>query len=572
MRISEFRVSTTREIPADAELTSHQLMLRAGLICKVSSGLYTWMPLGLRVLRKIENIIRQEMDAAGALEMLMPSIQPAELWKKSQRWDAYGPELLRIKDRHQRDFVFGPTHEEVITAIARQELKSYKQLPINYYQIQTKFRDEIRPRFGVMRAREFIMKDAYSFHIDEDSLNETYQTMYATYTQIFNRLHLQFRTVLADTGSIGGNESHEFHVLSNAGEDAIAFSGDGAYAANVELAPTQASSSRTDPKEDLTAIDTPGITTIQSLCEFLSVTPQQCLKALFVKGTNNNIIGIFIRGDHTLNSVKAQKHPLIASPLEFASETDIMEITGCKPGSLGPIKLDIPILADYTAAGMSDFICGANRDDVHYTGANWGRDTTEPQTADLRNIETGDPSPDGNGVITVKRGIEVGHIFKLGTKYSQLMDAQVLNQNGTQQQITMGCYGIGVSRIVAAAIEQNHDADGIIWPLPMAPFQVIIIPIQYHRSQAVRQTADTLTEQFENTGIEVLIDDRDLRAGEMFADADLIGIPYRLVISERGLKNKQIEYKQRDTKEAQIIALDNCVSAVSKIIQEKYSL
>ena len=572
MRISEFRVSTTREIPADAELTSHQLMLRAGLICKVSSGLYTWMPLGLRVLRKIENIIRQEMDAAGALEMLMPSIQPAELWKKSQRWDAYGPELLRIKDRHQRDFVFGPTHEEVITAIARQELKSYKQLPINYYQIQTKFRDEIRPRFGVMRAREFIMKDAYSFHIDEDSLNETYQTMYATYTQIFNRLHLQFRTVLADTGSIGGNESHEFHVLSNAGEDAIAFSGDGAYAANVELAPTQASSSRTDPKEDLTAIDTPGITTIQSLCEFLSVTPQQCLKALFVKGTNNNIIGIFIRGDHTLNSVKAQKHPLIASPLEFASETDIIEITGCKPGSLGPIKLDIPILADYTAAGMSDFICGANRDDVHYTGANWGRDTTEPQTADLRNIETGDPSPDGNGVITVKRGIEVGHIFKLGTKYSQLMDAQVLNRNGTQQQITMGCYGIGVSRIVAAAIEQNHDADGIIWPLPMAPFQVIIIPIQYHRSQAVRQTADTLTEQFENTGIEVLIDDRDLRAGEMFADADLIGIPYRLVISERGLKNKQIEYKQRDTKEAQIIALDNCVSAVSKIIQEKYSL
>ena len=572
MRISEFRVSTTREIPADAELTSHQLMLRAGLICKVSSGLYTWMPLGLRVLRKIENIIRQEMDAAGALEMLMPSIQPAELWKKSQRWDAYGPELLRIKDRHQRDFVFGPTHEEVITAIARQELKSYKQLPINYYQIQTKFRDEIRPRFGVMRAREFIMKDAYSFHIDEDSLNETYQTMYATYTQIFNRLHLQFRTVLADTGSIGGNESHEFHVLSNAGEDAIAFSGDGAYAANVELAPTQASSSRTDPKEDLTAIDTPGITTIQSLCEFLSVTPQQCLKALFVKGTNNNIIGIFIRGDHTLNSVKAQKHPLIASPLEFASETDIIEIIGCKPGSLGPIKLDIPILADYTAAGMSDFICGANRDDVHYTGANWGRDTTEPQTADLRNIETGDPSPDGNGVITVKRGIEVGHIFKLGTKYSQLMDAQVLNRNGTQQQITMGCYGIGVSRIVAAAIEQNHDADGIIWPLPMAPFQVIIIPIQYHRSQTVRQTADTLTEQFENTGIEVLIDDRDLRAGEMFADADLIGIPYRLVISERGLKNKQIEYKQRDTKEAQIMALDNCVSAVSKIIQEKYSL
>ena len=572
MRISEFRVSTTREIPADAELTSHQLMLRAGLICKVSSGLYTWMPLGLRVLRKIENIIRQEMDAAGALEMLMPSIQPAELWKKSQRWDAYGPELLRIKDRHQRDFVFGPTHEEVITAIARQELKSYKQLPINYYQIQTKFRDEIRPRFGVMRAREFIMKDAYSFHIDEDSLNETYQTMYATYTQIFNRLHLQFRTVLADTGSIGGNESHEFHVLSNAGEDAIAFSGDGAYAANVELAPTQASSSRTDPKEDLTAIDTPGITTIQSLCEFLSVTPQQCLKALFVKGTNNNIIGIFIRGDHTLNSVKAQKHPLIASPLEFASETDIIEIIGCKPGSLGPIKLDIPILADYTAAGMSDFICGANRDDVHYTGANWGRDTTEPQTADLRNIETGDSSPDGNGVITVKRGIEVGHIFKLGTKYSQLMDAQVLNRNGTQQQITMGCYGIGVSRIVAAAIEQNHDADGIIWPLPMAPFQVIIIPIQYHRSQAVRQTADTLTEQFENTGIEVLIDDRDLRAGEMFADADLIGIPYRLVISERGLKNKQIEYKQRDTKEVQIMALDNCVSAVSKIIQEKYSL
>ena len=572
MRISEFRVSTTREIPADAELTSHQLMLRAGLICKVSSGLYTWMPLGLRVLRKIENIIRQEMDAAGALEMLMPSIQPAELWKKSQRWDAYGPELLRIKDRHQRDFVFGPTHEEVITAIARQELKSYKQLPINYYQIQTKFRDEIRPRFGVMRAREFIMKDAYSFHIDEDSLNETYQTMYATYTQIFNRLHLQFRTVLADTGSIGGNESHEFHVLSNAGEDAIAFSSDGAYAANVELAPTQASSSRTDPKEDLTAIDTPGIKTIQSLCEFLSVTPQQCLKALFVKGTNNNIIGIFIRGDHTLNSVKAQKHPLIASPLEFASETDIMEITDCKPGSLGPIKLDIPILADYTAAGMSDFICGANRDDVHYTGANWGRDTTEPQTADLRNIETGDPSPDGNGVITVKRGIEVGHIFKLGTKYSQLMDAQVLNRNGTQQQITMGCYGIGVSRIVAAAIEQNHDADGIIWPLPMAPFQVIIIPIQYHRSQTVRQTADTLTEQFENTGIEVLIDDRDLRAGEMFADADLIGIPYRLVISERGLVNKQIEYKQRDTKEAQIMTLDNCVSAVSKIIQEKYSL
>ena len=569
MRISDFFITTTREIPADADLVSHQLMLRAGLIHQLSSGLYTWMPLGLRALRKVENIIREEMDQSGAIELLMPSIQPADLWKKSERWQAYGAELLRIKDRHQRDFIFGPTHEEVITDFVRQQIKSYKQLPVNYYQIQTKFRDEIRPRFGIMRAREFLMKDAYSFHLDTESLDKTYQKMYQTYGKIFKRLGLNFLSVLADTGNIGGKESHEFHVLSDNGEDAIAFSDSSDYAANVEMVPTQVNKERPTPTESLERIETPGVTTIQGLSDCLSVSAEQCLKAIFVKGADGGIVALFVCGHHMINAVKAQKHLLIASPLELANDEEIKEVVGCNPGYLGPVKLNLPVVVDYAAANMSDFICGANQDGVHYQGVNWGRDTVEPELADLRNIEIGDPSPDGVGLINIKRGIEVGHIFKLGTQYSTVLNAEVLNQEGNKQIVTMGCYGIGVSRIVAAAIEQNHDDDGIIWSLPMAPFQVIITPIQYHRSQKVKQLADNLLAQLEALGIETLLDDRNLRAGEMFADADLIGIPYRLVVSERNLENQALEYHTRKTKQTKLISIDTCITMINDEIHHE---
>ncbi len=564
MRTSRFPITTTKEIPAEAEVESHRLMLRAGLLRKVAAGLYAWMPMGLRVLRKVEAIIREEMDAAGAVELLLPAVQPAELWQESGRWEDYGPELLRFKDRRRRNFVFGPTHEEVITHIARSELTSYRQLPINYYQIQTKFRDEIRPRFGILRAREFLMKDAYSFHIDTASLDATYREMYAAYNRIFSRLELVYRTVLADTGAIGGNESHEFHVLADCGEDAIAFSSDGDYAANVELVPCPAAGQRPPPSQTMQTIDTPGLMTIEALSEQLNVAAKKCLKALFVKSPAGGITALFLRGDHTLNATKAAKHPLVASPFEFAEVPQILRAVDCPPGSLGPVGLEVPVVVDYAAAEMHDFICGANREGVHYTGVNWGRDTAEPATADLRNIEADEPSPDGRGTLRIKRGIEVGHIFKLGDKYSRMMKACVLDDNGKPQTVTMGCYGIGVSRIVAAAIEQNHDAHGIIWPAPMAPFQVVITPVQGKNPARVEQTAQRLHDELETAGIEVLLDDRNLRPGVLFKDADLLGIPWRMVVSERGLASDRIECKLRTEEQAHTIALENASAWVAE--------
>ncbi len=571
MRVSDLPLSTTKEVPSDAEITSHRLMLRSGMIRKISGGLYSWLPLGLRSLRKVETIVREEMNAAGAIELLMPTIQPAVLWQESKRWNDYGPELLRIVDRHQRDFVYGPTHEEVITDIARSELTSYRQLPVNYYQIQTKFRDEIRPRFGVMRAREFIMKDAYSFHIDQNSLNETYQKMYDAYSRILQRLQLDFRAVLADTGSIGGNESHEFHVLADSGEDTIAFSKSGSYAANVELVPCAPLKQQHAAQQTLAELKTPNVKTIAELCKQFNFTSQQCLKALFVKSNNGGIIALFIRGDHTLNTVKAQKHPDVASPLEFANEEQIVSLAGCRPGSLGPVRLNLPMIIDHAAAAMVDFVCGANRDDMHYTGVNWGTDATQPDTADLRNVEEGELTLTDQSPITIKRGIEVGHIFKLGTKYSELMKAQVLNQDGKLQTMTMGCYGIGISRIVAAAIEQNYDDDGIIWPLPLAPFSVLITPIRYESYGNVHRVTDELHQQLEQAQIEVLLDDRNLHTGTMFADADLIGIPYRVVISKHGLRGNHIEVKRRNESKATMLACEQCAEYLIRQIQSQVS-
>ena len=567
MRISLFPINTLKETPADAEIISHQLMLRAGMIRKLSSGLYTWLPMGLRVLHKVADIVRQEMDAAGAVELLMPAIQPAELWQESQRWEHYGAELLRITDRHQNDFVFGPTHEEVITDLARRELRSYRQLPINYYQIQTKFRDEIRPRFGVMRAREFIMKDAYSFHADEKSLDECYQTMYRAYHAIFKRLGLDCRSVLADTGSIGGSASHEFHVLANSGEDAIAFSDNGDYAANVELAPTSNEGERHATKENLNKIATPGIESIAELAEFLKVDEKKCLKALILKGTQNPLVALFLRGDHTLNISKAARHPAIKDPIEFAEHTEIIEHIKCPPGSLGPLGMDIPIVADYAAYQMADFIAGANEQGYHYTGMNWGRDLPEPPTYDLRNIEEGDPSPSGCGHIRIRRGIEVGHIFKLGTKYSEAMAATVLDENDQPMTMIMGCYGIGVSRIVAAAIEQNHDEAGIIWPSAMAPFMLSLTPIQYHRNLKVKQESENLYKALRGMGIEVLLDDRDARAGVMFSDSELLGLPWRVVISERGLAQGEIELIERRNGTKNILKYNDAKKSAQSIAE-----
>ncbi|MCX4187839.1 proline--tRNA ligase [Methylophaga sp. OBS4] len=565
MRASNLLISTLKETPADAEIVSHQLMLRAGLIRRLASGLYTWLPMGLKILRKTEAIIREEMDAAGAQEVLMPSVQPAELWQESQRWEKYGPELLRLTDRHQREFCYGPTHEEVITDLVRQEIRSYKQLPVNFYQIQTKFRDEIRPRFGLMRAREFLMKDAYSFHLDQASLQQTYDDMFAAYSRIFSRIGLDFRPVLADTGSIGGNASHEFHVLASSGEDAIAFSDKSDYAANVELAEAVApAGKRAAATETMTAVDTPKQHTIEEVSAFLKKPAAQCLKTLLVEGTEEGtVVALVIRGDHELNAIKAEKHPLVASPLTFATPEQVHEFCGANIGSIGPVGLTIPLLVDHAAAHTADFICGANEDDKHLTGVNWGRDLPEPQTADLRNVVAGDPSPDGQGSLDIARGIEVGHIFQLGDNYSSKLNAVVLTESGKSQVITMGCYGIGVSRVVAAAIEQNNDDRGIIWPEAIAPYQVVLIPVNAHKSARVREKAEEIYQQLRAAGVDVLLDDRGLRPGVAFADMELIGIPHRLILGERGLDSGMIEYKSRKTGEGEELPIDNVITAIT---------
>lgn len=551
MRVSQYFLVTYKESPSDAELISHQLMMRAGLIRKLGSGLYSWLPLGLKVLRNIESILREEMNRAGALEVLLPSVQPAELWEESGRWDQFGPQLLKFKDRHDRDFCYGPTHEEVITDCLRNELKSYKQLPLNLYQIQTKFRDEIRPRFGVMRAREFVMKDAYSFHTSPQSLADTYDDMFSAYTHAFTRMGLEFRSVLADTGSIGGSASHEFQVLADSGEDCIFYSNESQYAANVELAEAVAPTApRAEPTQAMAIIDTPNVKTIDGLVEFMNVPITQTLKALVVHGSESDVVLLIVRGDHTLNAIKAEKLAEVASPLTFASDAEITKAFRCSPGFLGPVELDasIPVIVDHSAAHCSDFICGANQDHRHYQFANWERDANYTRAADIRNVVEGDPSPDGKGTLQQCRGIEVGHIFQLGTKYAEAMKASVLDESGKAVTLHMGCYGIGVSRIIAAAIEQNHDERGIIWPTPIAPFQLAIVPVNMHKSEKVKQAADALYQQCLDAGLEVLLDDRKERAGVMFADMDLIGIPHRVVISDRGLDAGTVEYKyRRDT-------------------------
>ncbi len=549
MRVSKFPLSTLKEVPADAEIISHQLMLRAGMIRKLTSGMYSWLPLGLRTLRKVESIIRDEMDKAGALELLMPSVQPAELWQESKRWEQYGPELLRFHDRHQREFCYGPTHEEVITDIARRELRSYKQLPINYYQIQTKFRDEIRPRFGVMRAREFIMKDAYSFHETQSCLEDTYRIMHEAYTNIFTRLGLEFRAVEADSGSIGGNSSHEFHVLAQSGEDAIAFSDSSNYAANVELAPiNQQADVINEEHLAIEKVSTPTEKTIEQVSQALGVERSKCIKMLIVKSEDNGVIAFAIRGDHELNTVKAEKLDGVLNPLTFATDDEIEQSLNTAPGFIGPINLDCRIIADRAVVNLQNFVCGANEQGFHYKNANWHSDVTL-EDADLRNIQEGDPSPDGKGTILIKRGIEVGHIFQLGDKYSRELNACVLDQQGKEKVMTMGCYGIGVSRVVAATIEQNHDDQGIIWPISLAPFQLSLIPINMAKSEDVKEFCESLYRSLTLAGIEVLFDDRNIRPGMMFADHELIGIPHRVVVSDRGLKKDTLEYKARSDAE-----------------------
>jgi prolyl-tRNA synthetase len=550
MRASQLLIATLKETPADAEVISHQLMLRAGMIRRLTSGLYTWLPLGLRTLRKVETIVREEMNRAGAQEVLMPAVQPAELWQESGRWEEYGPELLRLKDRHERDYCVGPTHEEVITDLVRKEVASYKQLPINFYQIQTKFRDEIRPRFGVMRSREFIMKDAYSFHLDEESLKATYQDMYDAYSRIFTRLGLDFRPVIADNGSIGGTGSHEFHVLADSGEDAIVFSTDSDYAANIEkaealAAPLGSNAERAAPNEALRLVDTPNAKTIATLVEQFKLPIEKTVKTLMVHAAEGGLIALLVRGDHELNDVKAENHPNVAAPLTMASEEEIRAAVGAGPGSLGPVNLDMPIIIDRSVALMTDFGAGANTDGKHYFGINWERDAALPEVADLRNVVEGDPSPDGHGTLAIKRGIEVGHVFQLGQKYSESMNATVLGDNGKTSHPWMGCYGIGVTRVVASAIEQNHDEAGIIWPNAIAPFQVALVPMNAHKSQRVREESERLYQALTAAGLDVLLDDRDTRPGVKFADLELMGVPHRLVIGDRGLDNGELEYKGR---------------------------
>ncbi|MDB9753283.1 proline--tRNA ligase [Oceanospirillaceae bacterium] len=553
MRASQFLIATQKETPADAEVISHQLMLRAGLIRRLASGLYTWLPMGLRSIRKVERIVREELDAAGAQELLMPAVQPAELWQESGRWQQYGPELLRLKDRHQRDFCIGPTHEEVITDMVRKEVRSYKNLPMNFYQIQTKFRDEVRPRFGVMRSREFIMKDAYSFHLDQESLQQTYNAMHTAYTNIFTRLGLNFRAVRADSGSIGGDASQEFHVLARSGEDDIAFSNspNSNFAANVETAEAMLpQAKRGAPSKLMEKIHTPDQKTIDSVCEFLGLTKQQSLKTLVVLGTADQagkqpLVALVLRGDHSMNEIKAEKHPLIAEPLTMAPEQRIIDELGTKPGSIGPVGLTISIIADRAVTVMNDFTAGANEAGYHHTNVNWQRDCDYSDVADIRNVVEGDPSPCGHGEIEIKRGIEVGHIFQLGDKYSRAMNATVLNENGKAQFMQMGCYGIGITRVVAACIEQNFDDKGIMWPLALAPFEIALIPLNYEKSEAVRTATDKLYNELKMAGIDVIMDDRAMRPGVKFADAELIGLPHRVVIGDRGLDSGTLEYRDR---------------------------
>ena len=562
MRVSQFFLSTLKEAPSEAELVSHRLMLRAGLIKRLASGLHTWMPLGLRVLRKVEAVVREEMDRSGAIELLMPAVQPAELWQESKRWEKYGPELLRIKDRHQRDFCFGPTHEEVITDIVRREVKSYRQLPVNLYQIQTKFRDEIRPRFGVIRAREFVMKDAYSFHADKSSLDQTYRLMYGAYSRIFTRLGLKFRAVAADTGAIGGTGSHEFHVLAESGEDAIAFCPDSEYAANIQLAEALAPDcARSAPNQTMKKVATPGKKTCEEVSEFLKLPLAKTVKSLMV-AHDQQMHMLLLRGDHALNEAKTQNIPGL-NPFRFLRDEEIIKATGYPPGYIGPVGLNagIGIIADRSVAVMSDFVCGANAVDYHLTGVNFGRDLPEPSlVADIRNVAPGDPSPDGKGKMEICRGIEVGHVFQLRTKYSEAMNATFLNETGQTRFMEMGCYGIGVSRIVAAAIEQNNDEHGIIFPQAMAPFHLAIVPIG--KSADVRAQSERLHNELSACGIEVLLDDRDERPGAMFADMELIGIPHRLVVGERGLKQGEVEYQGRRDAKMRTVSLQNCVSFI----------
>ncbi|WP_145561668.1 proline--tRNA ligase [Yersinia bercovieri] len=557
MRTSQYLLSTLKETPADAEVISHQLMLRAGMIRKLASGLYTWLPTGVRVLKKVENIVREEMNNAGAIEVSMPVVQPADLWQESGRWEQYGPELLRFVDRGERPFVLGPTHEEVITDLIRGEINSYKQLPLNFFQIQTKFRDEVRPRFGVMRAREFLMKDAYSFHTTQESLQETYDAMYTAYSKIFERMDLNFRAVLADTGSIGGSASHEFQVLAESGEDDIVFSTDSDYAANIEfaeaLAPTEPRAAAT---EELRIIDTPNAKTIAQLVEQFKLPIEKTVKTLLVHAheeSGHKLVALLVRGDHELNEIKAEKLPQVAKPLTFASEEEIRAAIGAGPGSLGPVNLPLLVVADRSVAVMSDFGAGANIDDKHYFGINWERDLPLPQVADLRNVVEGDISPDGKGTLQIKRGIEVGHIFQLGTKYSEAMKATVQGEDGRNQVMTMGCYGIGVSRVVAAAIEQNYDDRGIIWPDAIAPFQVAMLPMNMHKSFRVKELAEELYVTLRSHGIDVILDDRKERPGVMFADMELIGVPHNIVIGDRNLDSEEVEYKHRRAGEKQMI-------------------
>jgi prolyl-tRNA synthetase len=553
MRLSQFPLVTTKETPADAEVVSHRLMLRAGMIRKLGSGIYTWLPLGLRVLRKVEVIVREEMNRAGAQELLMPAVIPAELWQQTGRWDKYGPELLRFKDRHQRDFVIGPTHEEVITDLIGREVQSYRQLPVNYYQIQTKFRDEIRPRFGVMRGREFLMKDAYSFHVDAADLEREYQNMRATYIRIFTRVGVEFRVVKADSGAIGGDRSEEFHVLANSGEDLLAVSDASDYAANVEAAETRPAGARGAATETLTKVSTPTQKTCEDVAALLKLPLERTLKLIVVKGRDGGLVALALRGDHVLNGIKAEKHPKIASPLTLASDAEIRAAFGCEPGFLGPVGAKVPVIADHAAVALANFVCGANETGYHYTGANWLRDAAEPEAADLRNIVAGDVSPDGEGKVKLVRGIEVGHIFQLKDKYTKAMNVSVLDAQGKSFVPLSGCYGIGVSRIVAAVIEQRNDANGILWPDSIAPFLVIINPIGMDKSTAVKEAAEKLYAELLAAGVEVALDDRGQRPGAMFADADLIGIPHRIVVGDKGLANGQFEYKRRDAAAAEMI-------------------
>ncbi|MGM9452111.1 proline--tRNA ligase [Legionella bozemanae] len=569
MRASQWFLATLKETPNDAEIVSHQLMLRTGMIRKLGSGLYTWMPLGLKVLRKVEQIVREEMNRINSMELLMPAVQPAELWQETGRWDTFGGLLLTMKDANGRDYCFGPTHEEVITDIMRNELQSYKQLPASFYQIQTKFRDEIRPRFGVMRAREFIMKDAYSFHLNLESLQMTYKDMYQAYCRIFDRLGLKYRAVEADTGAIGGSASHEFQVLADSGEDLIFYSDQGDYAANIEQATSLKPEKATPTNQKMILVDTPNKKTIAEVAEFLNVASSQTIKTLIVKGREHPMVALVLRGDDELNEVKAIKHPAVHSPLQFVDEEVVLKTLKAPIGSLGPVNLSIPVIVDHHALAMDSFICGANQADKHYQYAAWDKDVSEYLAADLRNVKEGDVSPDGKGILRSCRGIEVGHVFQLGDKYAKSMNATVINEQGQLETMLMGCYGLGITRVVAAAIEQHHDQHGIIWPQNIAPFQVVIIPLNGHRSEVVQKQADALYERLKELGVDVLIDDRNERAGVLFADHDLIGIPHRIIISERNMEQNCVEYKSRASRETQQLSLDKAIDAIMQLVTNK---